>query len=223
MDYQSDYESPDKGCRVRSATWGRGQAVTEYAPEELRRSIGYVIQDAGLFPHLTIAANVATVPRLLDLPARWGAGQGDPRPGGAALKDKTKPIQERREALFFVCHFIEDLHQPLHCSDREKDRGGNLVKVQMPDGGEYNLHAVWDSPLVDVALGPFTPEDYAGRLTSALTAEQRKDLQKGTVEDWVDEGTRSPARRCTPTRGPRSQDPAASDTRCPRITSWRAR
>src|SRR5690242_3729384 len=32
---------------------------------ELRRGIGYVIQQAGLFPHLTIAANIATVPLLL--------------------------------------------------------------------------------------------------------------------------------------------------------------
>jgi osmoprotectant transport system ATP-binding protein len=32
---------------------------------QLRRSIGYVIQHAGLFPHYTIAANIATVPRLL--------------------------------------------------------------------------------------------------------------------------------------------------------------
>ena len=32
---------------------------------ELRRKIGYVIQHVGLFPHQTIAANVATVPRLL--------------------------------------------------------------------------------------------------------------------------------------------------------------
>jgi hypothetical protein len=62
------------------------------------------------------------------------------------LKDKTKPLQERREALFFICHFIEDLHQPLHCVDREKDRGGNLVKVRLPDGGEYNLHTIWDTP-----------------------------------------------------------------------------
>lgn len=31
---------------------------------ELRRSIGYVIQQVGLFPHLTVAENVATVPRL---------------------------------------------------------------------------------------------------------------------------------------------------------------
>src|SRR5918994_2296308 len=32
---------------------------------ELRRGIGYVIQQTGLFPHQTIEANVATVPRLL--------------------------------------------------------------------------------------------------------------------------------------------------------------
>ena len=32
---------------------------------ELRRSIGYVIQQVGLFPHQTVGENVATVPRLL--------------------------------------------------------------------------------------------------------------------------------------------------------------
>jgi osmoprotectant transport system ATP-binding protein len=36
---------------------------------ELRREIGYVIQQVGLFPHQTIAENVATVPRLLGWPA----------------------------------------------------------------------------------------------------------------------------------------------------------
>jgi len=37
---------------------------------QLRRGIGYVIQQTGLFPHLTIAANIATVPRLLGWDAR---------------------------------------------------------------------------------------------------------------------------------------------------------
>jgi osmoprotectant transport system ATP-binding protein len=36
---------------------------------ELRRGIGYVIQQVGLFPHQTVAQNVATVPRLLGWPA----------------------------------------------------------------------------------------------------------------------------------------------------------
>jgi osmoprotectant transport system ATP-binding protein len=42
-----------------------GQSVRERKPEELRRNIGYVIQQIGLFPHRTIGENVATVPRLL--------------------------------------------------------------------------------------------------------------------------------------------------------------
>jgi hypothetical protein len=106
------------------------------------------------------------------------------------LKDKAKPVQKRREALFFICHFIEDLHQPLHCADREKDRGGNLVRIRIPgdDGRECSLHAVWDTPLVEAAMGVFTAADYANRLTNALSAEQRKKLMKGTVEDWVVEG-----------------------------------
>lgn len=39
--------------------------VTKADPVELRRHIGYVIQQIGLFPHMTIAQNVATVPKLL--------------------------------------------------------------------------------------------------------------------------------------------------------------
>jgi osmoprotectant transport system ATP-binding protein len=41
-----------------------GRATTEWDPIRLRRSIGYVIQDAGLFPHFTIERNVALVPSL---------------------------------------------------------------------------------------------------------------------------------------------------------------
>ena len=39
--------------------------VTHGDPDQLRRRIGYVIQGAGLFPHLTVADNIAIVPRLL--------------------------------------------------------------------------------------------------------------------------------------------------------------
>ncbi len=42
-----------------------GQSVMDRTPHELRREIGYAIQQIGLFPHLTIADNIATVPRLL--------------------------------------------------------------------------------------------------------------------------------------------------------------
>jgi osmoprotectant transport system ATP-binding protein len=42
-----------------------GVAVQDHSVTELRRGIGYVIQQIGLFPHRTIAQNIATVPHLL--------------------------------------------------------------------------------------------------------------------------------------------------------------
>ncbi len=55
--------------RLVEPTSGRvlidGRDVTSTDPVTLRRGIGYVIQQVGLFPHLDVAANVATVPRLL--------------------------------------------------------------------------------------------------------------------------------------------------------------
>ena len=42
-----------------------GRDVREVSPAALRRGIGYVFQGVGLFPHLTVAANIAIVPRLL--------------------------------------------------------------------------------------------------------------------------------------------------------------
>jgi osmoprotectant transport system ATP-binding protein len=42
-----------------------GRSILDLPVVELRREIGYVIQQGGLFPHMTVADNVATVPRLL--------------------------------------------------------------------------------------------------------------------------------------------------------------
>ena len=46
-----------------------GRDVAQANPEELRSSIGYVIQSIGLFPHWNVADNITTVPRLLGWPA----------------------------------------------------------------------------------------------------------------------------------------------------------
>ena len=45
-----------------------GRSVRDLSPVELRRGIGYVIQQVGLFPHMTVGENIATVPRLLGWP-----------------------------------------------------------------------------------------------------------------------------------------------------------
>ncbi|MBP1849504.1 ABC transporter ATP-binding protein [Rhizobium halophytocola] len=55
--------------RLETPTGGRvlvdGEDVSKVDVRTLRRRIGYVIQQVGLFPHMTIERNVATVPRLL--------------------------------------------------------------------------------------------------------------------------------------------------------------
>jgi osmoprotectant transport system ATP-binding protein len=55
--------------RIIEPTSGRifldGEDVTKVNPDHLRRRIGYVIQQIGLFPHQTIAENIATVPKML--------------------------------------------------------------------------------------------------------------------------------------------------------------
>ena len=55
--------------RLIEPTSGRiileGEDVTDSNPDELRRRIGYVIQETGLLPHRTIAHNIGTVPKLI--------------------------------------------------------------------------------------------------------------------------------------------------------------
>ena len=61
---------PDAGAvRVQ------GRDTREWDPIRLRRSVGYVIQEVGLFPHLTVTDNIAVVPRL----ERWEAHRVDAR------------------------------------------------------------------------------------------------------------------------------------------------
>ncbi|EOY5415672.1 ABC transporter ATP-binding protein [Cronobacter turicensis] len=45
-----------------------GEEIRQFSPEALRRRMGYAIQSVGLFPHWTVAQNVATVPQLLKWP-----------------------------------------------------------------------------------------------------------------------------------------------------------
>ncbi len=67
--------------RIIEPTSGRiilgGEDVTTTDGDQLRRRIGYVIQQIGLFPHMTIGENVATVPKLLGWDAKRTAGRVD--------------------------------------------------------------------------------------------------------------------------------------------------
>ena len=65
--------------RLIEPTAGRilidGCNVRDMEPTQLRRGIGYVFQEIGLFPHMTVAENIAVVPRLL----KWSGERIDDR------------------------------------------------------------------------------------------------------------------------------------------------
>jgi osmoprotectant transport system ATP-binding protein len=67
--------------RLIEPTGGRifvdGKDVSTVDADELRRHIGYVIQQIGLFPHLTVAANIGMVPRALGWPKQRIADRVD--------------------------------------------------------------------------------------------------------------------------------------------------
>ncbi len=53
----------------RGAVLVEGRDTREWEPFALKRRAGYVLQEVGLFPHMTIAQNVGIVPRLIGWPA----------------------------------------------------------------------------------------------------------------------------------------------------------
>lgn len=77
-----------------------GQDIRKVEPQKLRRSIGYVIQSGGLFPHWTAAENILAVPRLL----KWNRAQ----------------CAERLDALIDLLHIDKIL---LHRYPRELSGG----------------------------------------------------------------------------------------------------
>lgn len=100
------------------------------------------------------------------------------------------PAQEKqhRFALLFIIHFVGDMHQPLHCVDRN-DRGGNAIQIKVNGRHlrESNLHSFWDTALVAMAMKDLEIPDFAARLDANITVAQKKDWQQGTPLDWANE------------------------------------
>ena len=99
------------------------------------------------------------------------------------LRATNRSIDERRDALRFLAHFVVDIHQPLHVG-RESDRGGNRVEVDPGVGEPVNLHRFWDTEAVNLTgLGV---EDYAQVLTG-LTETNAQSWEQDTLMDWARE------------------------------------
>jgi len=66
-----------------------------------------------------------------------------------AILASNEPDDKRLNALKYVVHFVADIHQPLHAGYAD-DRGGNTYQIQAFGRGT-NLHALWDSGLIENA------------------------------------------------------------------------
>ena len=99
------------------------------------------------------------------------------------VRDPATSPDQRALALRFIVHIVGDLHQPLH-NGRPGDRGGNEVKVKW-FGRDTNLHAVWDSALVDETKYSFS--EYSERLQRHTRPEDVIAWWTANPRDWIRE------------------------------------
>jgi hypothetical protein len=101
-----------------------------------------------------------------------------------ALADRQASQRQRLEALKYLVHFIGDMHQPLHAAD-DHDRGGNDVTVTFM-GRQTNLHAVWDSGIIEPAVRG-DERSYAVRLMRNITQAELSQWSQGDPISWTNE------------------------------------
>jgi nuclease S1 len=109
------------------------------------------------------------------------------------LRDPAQPFEVRRDALKFIVHFVGDVHQPLHSSNRP-DKGANEFQISLrtdipPEAYarerykngimSTNLHAVWDYYVL--ASEKLQLGEYADRLAAA----SRPPTPQSSPAEWA--------------------------------------
>lgn len=99
------------------------------------------------------------------------------------LASPSTPTPERLLALKSLIHFVGDLHQPLHDSDH-RDRGGNCIVLSpSPSGRDSNLHAYWDTGVVQTLGG--SAAQIAARLDGQITSVNIAAWGRGDAKSWA--------------------------------------
>ena len=159
---------------------GPGESLDEAAnwPDEMRSAPGdfwqktatpwhYVTLDGIIYDHAPSEGDA------LDALTRFSK----------TLQDPSASRAHKQLALRFVVHLVGDLHQPLH-NGKCCDKGGNDVKVTW-FGKPTNLHAVWDSQIVDEEQLSFT--ELAAKLDRHISSDDVIKWWDINPRDWVSE------------------------------------
>ncbi len=99
---------------------------------------------------------------------------------------------ERRQALVFLVHFLGDIHQPLHATERACDHGGNSERVNFFLDGEKHpnqaLHHVWDTSEVELLMKHARISDervYAGVLIAGIRPAAAEKWARATADQMA--------------------------------------
>jgi S1/P1 Nuclease len=100
---------------------------------------------------------------------------------------KTSTTDDARaEALFFLGHWVGDIHQPLHISYSD-DRGGNNTPITGDFYEAVQLHGVWDSGIVGKLVGAEGWRFFADRLAREITPAQNDTWIANQPLQWAQE------------------------------------
>jgi len=97
------------------------------------------------------------------------------------LGDDDLSDKQITEALKFLVHFVGDTHQPLHVGFTS-DEGGNTIKGTF-EGDKYNLHAIWDSAMIEKHINDDfdgDQDEYMSYLQQALNT-----TYKNKIASWM--------------------------------------
>jgi hypothetical protein len=98
------------------------------------------------------------------------------------LDDQSAPLQQRKDALKYLVHFVGDVHQPLHLGNK-KDRGGGTLRFPYK-GKVVSLHYLWDGGLIDWQGSLLK---YATSLNERVLESEISSWNLSTVADWANE------------------------------------
>ncbi|MED6151799.1 hypothetical protein PIB30_085881 [Stylosanthes scabra] len=92
----------------------------------------------------------------------------------------TKSKYNLTQALYFLSHFMGDIHQPLHCGFNT-DRGGNDITVHWYKQ-KQNLHHIWDDSIIETEVERFydsNVDDFVDAIQQNITK-----VWAAQIEDW---------------------------------------
>jgi len=175
---------------------------------KLKRYCGFtpdLLADASTWPD-DVRGELKNGPwHYIDIPRGASRGPIDPYCGNQGcvtkaiaeqlviLKDKSADPPKRADAIRYIIHFVGDLHMPLHATTNS-DQGGNCVPVRYfhrrPRDHHHsftpNLHAVWDSAILERDMEGADPSEYADTLLQAFSVEIESWQHAGVhLDDWV--------------------------------------